>query len=90
VSLSSGRGDEMDKWEYLEIYVSGSEWVDNLGHTGQLQRMGIGITRSDHVYSLSPILNELGQSGWELVDSSVFESSKEDQCYKLILKRLIN
>ena len=59
----------MSQWEYLEIVTSGSigdrYWSDNQGRSGRLPNMPPGeFGRREYA---SPLLNQLGAMGWELV-----------------------
>ena len=53
----------MQKWEYLEIRVSGPEWADSQGRVGRLEEVKL---RSTKWRSIAPFMNELGEEGWEL------------------------
>lgn len=55
----------MEKWEYLEVYISGSDWHDSSGNTGKLDAVTVGKI-DNYFYNSTPVLNELGRSGWEL------------------------
>ena len=61
----------MQKWEYLEIRISGPEWADNRGNWGRLADMKL---RSLPWRSTGPLMNELGEAGWELAGIADDES----------------
>ena len=57
----------MEKWVYLEVWQyylgdSNYAWQDSMGRTGPLAEVG-----QRRYPSISPLLNELGEQGWELV-----------------------
>ena len=69
------------RWEYLEVDIHVETWSDSTGRSGRLpiEKAGPG-----QVPSLLPLLNQLGQEGWELAGVS---NTQSPLIYRLILKR---
>lgn len=63
----------MQRWEYLTINVGEDAWSDSLGRKGKLR-----------FFEPATFLNELGNEGWELIES--YSRSGWD-FYKMFLKR---
>ena len=61
----------MQKWEYIEVRISGPEWADSRGNLGKLEDMRI---RSTRWYSMAHFMNEQGEEGWELAGIADDES----------------
>ncbi len=61
----------MQKWEYLEIRISGPEWADSRGNTGRLEEVRLHSTKWR---SIAPYMNEIGSEGWELAGIAADES----------------
>lgn len=61
----------MQKWEYLEVRVSGPEWSDSFGNYGKLAEIQLRATKWR---SAAPFMNELGSGGWELAGVADDES----------------
>ncbi len=57
----------MQKWEYLEVRISGPEWADSRGNYGRLEDVKL---RSTRWHSIAPFMNELGEEGWELAGTA--------------------
>ncbi len=53
----------MQKWEYLEVRVSGPEWSDSRGNFGRMEDVKL---RSTRWFSMTGFMNQLGDEGWEL------------------------
>ncbi len=73
-------GDELQKWEYLEIRIWENRWLDSMGREGELPT----VIRRDKKIQLDAsagLLNEFGEHGWELA------GVVGDRPYKLFLKR---
>ena len=54
----------MAGWEYLEVFVGGGRWADRTGRGGAVEEIDV---RGGRARSLGPLLDELGEQGWELV-----------------------
>ena len=72
----------MGGWEYLEAYVYQDDWIDSSGRRVSLKSETKMHNANTH-FTASPILNELGTQGWELV-GIVFQDMS---LYRLFLKR---
>lgn len=55
------------KWEYIELRVFGPDWADSRGNAGRLVSLPIKQGGAAQWRWTSPVLNELGEEGWELV-----------------------
>ena len=71
----------MQKWEYLEVRISGPEWADSQGNCGRLTDLKLRCTSWR---SAAPMLNDLGEQGWEMVVAADDESLNS---YLLYFKR---
>ena len=79
----------MQSWEYLEIELvsqawrggGAREWKDSMGRSGKLEPLGQNFLNS------TPLLNELGAQGWELVGVQSYETNGNTFGAKLFLKR---
>jgi hypothetical protein len=72
---------DVQRWEYLQVLVDASDWIDSgarAGHLNSLEGGGLRLIDS------AAVLNDRGAAGWELVGvvpgSSVYG-------YQLFLKR---
>jgi hypothetical protein len=74
----------MERWEYLELYVFGEDWIDNTGRSGKLPNYSSEIWKG--YYSLGSLLNKLGIEGWEL---STNISGSTANAVQLLFKRKI-
>ncbi len=70
----------MDRWEYLEIWASKAQWWDSVGRSGKLPE-----STADDCWPVTPLLNELGDQGWEVVGIAADGYHWWQQ--KLLLKR---
>ena len=70
----------MQSWEYLQVCVIDRNWADSLGRNGQLAP-GPGLDWR----LVTPLLNELGGEGWELVGTT--SGDGRANIYQLFLKR---
>ncbi|HZT07060.1 MAG TPA: hypothetical protein VFC51_08520 [Chloroflexota bacterium] len=72
----------MDTWEYLEAHVVDDHWLDSSG-----RRVALHGKASDRPAAVrfiaTPVLNELGAQGWELVALAMNDLR---EC-RLVLKR---
>ena len=71
----------MQKWEYLEVRISGPEWADSKGNSGRLEDVRLRSTRWN---SVAPTMNQLGEGGWELAGIADDESLNS---YVMFFKR---
>jgi hypothetical protein len=69
-------------WEYLEVYVFDGSWTDSSGRKGRLKEVSVG-SLARGFRDTTPLLNELGRQGWELIGTT----GSSVTCYKLWLKR---
>jgi hypothetical protein len=66
--------DDVQKWEYLEVYAAGTlEWLDSAGREGKLEHR-------NQSWWIANVLNERGQEGWELV-ATVGSDAKFYRCF---------
>lgn len=73
----------MQKWEYLVIVVYESNWVDSNGRSGKFEKVrGPG----GDWYNPGPLLNTLGEQGWELTGTLSLITRTAIRC-ELYLKR---
>lgn len=76
----------MQQWEYLEAYVHADVWHDSTGRTETLEQVRVPVRGVTGQYaSTAPVLNALGQQGWELAGVAVLETPYPTQ--RLYLKR---
>ncbi len=72
----------VQKWEYLEVRISGPEWADSRGNSGKLEHLKL---RCLSWHSATPMMNELGEQGWEMSGIADDESLNS---YIIFFKRL--
>jgi hypothetical protein len=71
----------MQRWQYLEVWTDGKNWHDSDGRDEDLP-----FAHSRYP-SMTPLLNDLGEQGWEVVDSIRGYDSTEFWHQRLLLKR---
>ncbi len=69
------------RWEYLEVDVHVETWSDSAGRSG---RLPIAQAGPGQIPSALPVLNQLGQEGWELAGVG---NTQSPLIYRLIFKR---
>ena len=70
----------MEKWEYLVIFVERQAWFSSNGLSGILE----SFPEHEFRYNPHPILNELGEEGWELTGAV----GGDNLFYQVFFKRL--
>jgi hypothetical protein len=78
---STGESAPVRRWEYLEVDVHVETWSDSAGRSG---RLPIAEAGPGQVPSVLPVLNALGQEGWELAGVS---NTQSPLIYRLFMKR---
>jgi len=78
---TAGNAPSVRRWEYLEVDVHVETWSDSAGHSG---RLPIAEAGPGQIPSVLPVLNQLGQEGWELAGVS---NTQSPLIYRLLLKR---
>ena len=74
----------MQKWEYMELLAGPRTWQDSAGQAGETP--SIGTASLERWWSVTPILNELGTEGWELVGIAPY-STHAFSGFRLFFKR---
>jgi len=65
----------VQKWEYLIVNILSPMWIDSLKRSGKIDG---GIV---------PLLNQLGDEGWDLILGKVFLNLEEGETTTLTFKR---
>ena len=71
----------MAKWEYLQVAVSGSRWVDSTGRIGELPKVH---SKNFLLNNAASLINELDAENWEVAGIA---GSQTDVSYTLFFRR---
>jgi len=65
----------VQKWEYLIVNILSPMWIDSLKRSGKIDG------------GIAPLLNQLGDEGWDLILGKVFLNLEEGETTTLTFKR---
>ena len=65
----------VQKWEYLIVNLLSPMWIDSLKRSGKIDG------------GIAPLLNQMGEEGWELILGKVFLNMEEGETTTLTFKR---